>query len=128
MLHTRFALPATLWASVLVVELLRLLTLQGIEHFIKCCGQSAGLLQSTALGAHIQAEVIVAGCLAVLLAVVAWPFMKYAVAVFGGLAYVGLDDAGFDVVDISDATAASFIEAYNQQFAHNRQFVPCLLV
>lgn len=38
------------------------------------------------LGQQIQAEVIVAGCLAVLLAVVAWPFMKYAVALAGGLA------------------------------------------
>ncbi len=38
------------------------------------------------LGLHIQAEIIVAGCLAVLLAVVAWPFMKYAVALAGGLA------------------------------------------
>ncbi len=37
------------------------------------------------LGQHIQAEVIVAGCLGVLLAVVAWPAMKYAVAVCGGL-------------------------------------------
>jgi hypothetical protein len=38
------------------------------------------------LGQQIQAEVIVAGCAAVLLAVVAWPFMKYAVALAGGLA------------------------------------------
>jgi len=38
------------------------------------------------LGQHIQAEAIVAGCLGVLLAVVAWPTMKYAVAVCGGLA------------------------------------------
>jgi hypothetical protein len=38
------------------------------------------------LGQHIQAEVIVAGCLGVLLAVVAWPFMKFAVAAAGGFA------------------------------------------
>ncbi|MAE61481.1 MAG: hypothetical protein CMJ49_09020 [Planctomycetaceae bacterium] len=39
------------------------------------------------LGAEIEsAEVIVAGCLGVLLAVVAWPLMKYAVALCGGLA------------------------------------------
>jgi len=33
MLHTRLAPPATLGASLLVVELLRLLTLQGLVHF-----------------------------------------------------------------------------------------------
>ncbi len=38
------------------------------------------------LGLSIKAEVIVAGCLAVLLAVVAWPLMKYAVAIAAGLA------------------------------------------
>ena len=38
------------------------------------------------LGQTVEAEVIVAGCLGVLLAVVAWPLMKYAVAVAGGLA------------------------------------------
>ncbi len=38
------------------------------------------------LGQTIQAEMIVAGCAGVLLAVVAWPLMKFAVAAFGGLA------------------------------------------
>jgi len=38
------------------------------------------------LGQSIQAEAIVAGCLGVLLAVVAWPMMKFAVALCGGLA------------------------------------------
>jgi len=38
------------------------------------------------LGQHIDAPFIVAGALGLLLAVVAFPLMKYAVAVFGGLA------------------------------------------
>ena len=38
------------------------------------------------LGRHIQAPFIVAGCLGVLLAVMSWPLMKYAIAVLGGLA------------------------------------------
>jgi len=37
------------------------------------------------LGQHIAAPFIVAGCLGLLLAVVALPLMKYAIAVFGGL-------------------------------------------
>lgn len=45
-----------------------------------------GMAVGWQLGEHIQAEVIVAGCLGVLLAVVAWPFMKFAVAACGGLA------------------------------------------
>lgn len=38
------------------------------------------------LGQEVEAELIVAGCLGVLLAVVAWPLMKYAVAIVGGVA------------------------------------------
>ena len=38
------------------------------------------------LGKHIEAEFVVATCLGVLLAVVAWPFMKYGVALAGALA------------------------------------------
>lgn len=38
------------------------------------------------LGQTIEAEVIAAGCLGVMLAVIAWPFMKFAVALCGGLA------------------------------------------
>jgi len=45
-----------------------------------------GIAVGYKLGQHIQAEVIVAGCLGVLLAVVAWPFMKFAVSICGGLA------------------------------------------
>jgi len=33
MLHTWLALPTTLWASVSVIELLRMLTLDGLIHF-----------------------------------------------------------------------------------------------
>lgn len=45
-----------------------------------------GAIVGYKLGQSIQAEVIVAGCLGVLLAVVAWPFMKFAVAACGALA------------------------------------------
>ncbi|MFA7235358.1 MAG: hypothetical protein WC058_00720 [Phycisphaeraceae bacterium] len=45
-----------------------------------------GMVLGYKLGQTIQAEVIVAGCVGVLMAVVAWPFMKYAVAICGGLA------------------------------------------
>lgn len=38
-----------------------------------------------ALGKRVQADYIVAGCLAALLAVCCWPLMKYAVAAMGGL-------------------------------------------
>lgn len=38
------------------------------------------------LGHYIKGEVIIGGCVGVLLAVVAWPLMKYAVALCGGLA------------------------------------------
>jgi len=45
-----------------------------------------GLAIGWQLGTRIQAEIIVAGCCGVLLAVVAWPLMKYAVTVCAGLA------------------------------------------
>lgn len=45
-----------------------------------------GLVVGFQLGAVVDAELIVAVCLGVLLAVVAWPLMKYAVAIAGGLA------------------------------------------
>ncbi len=45
-----------------------------------------GVVVGWQLGDQIQAGVIVAGCLGVLLAVVAWPFMKFAVSACGGLA------------------------------------------
>ncbi|MBI1369595.1 MAG: hypothetical protein GC162_13190 [Planctomycetes bacterium] len=45
-----------------------------------------GLTVGYRLGETVKAEVILAGCLGVLLAVVAWPLMKYAVAVAGGIA------------------------------------------
>jgi hypothetical protein len=45
-----------------------------------------GVVTGYRLGQVVQAEVIVAGCLGVLLAVMAWPMMKYAVAIAGGIA------------------------------------------
>ena len=45
-----------------------------------------GLFAGYWLGEKIQAPFIVGGCLGLLLAVTAFPLMKYAVAVFGGLA------------------------------------------
>ncbi len=44
-----------------------------------------GVCAGYCLGKHINAEFIVAGCLGLLLAVGAWPLMKYAVAALGGL-------------------------------------------
>lgn len=46
-----------------------------------CIGAFAGYY----LGKKVDAQYIVAGCLAALLAVGAWPLMKYAVAVMGGI-------------------------------------------
>jgi hypothetical protein len=45
-----------------------------------------GIVLGFKFGVTVQREVIVAGCMGVLLAVVAWPLMKYAVALSGGLA------------------------------------------
>ncbi|MFA9478179.1 hypothetical protein ACERK3_07705 [Phycisphaerales bacterium AB-hyl4] len=45
-----------------------------------------GMVAGYALGLRIEAPYIVAGCLGLLLAVCALPLMKYAVALFGGLA------------------------------------------
>ena len=45
-----------------------------------------GLAVGYRLGQIVEAEMIVAGCLGVLLAVLAWPLMKYAVAIAGGVA------------------------------------------
>lgn len=50
-----------------------------------------GATAGYALGTHIKAPYVVAGCLALLLAVACFPMMKYAVAVLGGLsgAWIG---------------------------------------
>ena len=45
-----------------------------------------GIAFGHAMGQHIRAPLIIAGCSGVLLAVVAWPLMKYAVACAGGIA------------------------------------------
>jgi len=63
--------------------------LQGYKFYkwvVLLTALALGIAVGYKLGQHIQAEVIVAGCLGVLLAVVAWPFMKFAVAICGGLA------------------------------------------
>jgi len=63
--------------------------LQGYKFYkwvVVLTALALGIAVGYKLGQHIQAEVIVAGCLGVLLAVVAWPFMKFAVAICGGLA------------------------------------------
>ena len=46
----------------------------------------AGVWVGTVLGDRVGNEAIAAACLAVLFAVLAWPLMRYAVALFGGLA------------------------------------------
>lgn len=51
-----------------------------------CLAGMLGLFGGYGLGTLIDAPYVVAGCLAVLLAVIALPLLKYAVAVFGGLA------------------------------------------
>ncbi|MDH3583270.1 MAG: TMEM198/TM7SF3 family protein [Phycisphaerae bacterium] len=45
-----------------------------------------GLVVGFQLGHQVGAELIVSTCLAILLAVIAWPLMKYAVAIAGGMA------------------------------------------
>ncbi len=72
------------------------------------------LILGAAVGYHlslrIQApELIVAGCAAVLLAVVAWPLMKYAVAVAGGLAgaFVGANTWTAVAEQINSSTSAN---------------------
>ncbi len=45
-----------------------------------------GLSLGSSLGTYVEADMIVAACLGILLAVVAWPLMKYAVAIAGGIA------------------------------------------
>lgn len=47
---------------------------------------AVGVFVGYKLGQSIQAEIIAGGCLGVLLAVIAWPFMKFAVSLCGGLA------------------------------------------
>lgn len=46
----------------------------------------AGVWAGTALGERLGSPAVIAACLSVLLAVVAWPCLKYAVAIFGGIA------------------------------------------
>jgi hypothetical protein len=68
------------------------------------------------LGRQIEAPLIVAGCVGLLLAVVAFPLMKYAVALLGGLAgaFVGANLWSGFAHAINDAQQATLVapEAY----------------
>ncbi len=46
----------------------------------------SGIWIGAAMGDRLGNPYVIASCLSILFAVVAWPFMKYAVAIFGGLA------------------------------------------
>jgi hypothetical protein len=73
-------------------------------------GLLLGLAAGYYLGKQIQAAHIVAGCLGVLFAVGCWPLMKYAVAMFGGLAgaFIGANlwVGGARLLDQADGTSA----------------------
>ncbi len=97
------ALPAAIAGVLLAVGLVCLLSgckmYRPVVIFIAAL---TGLVIGFQLGAVVDAELIVAVCLGVLLAVVAWPLMKYAVALAGGLAgaFLGANawTAGMEIV------------------------------
>ena len=76
------------WATVFLVA--GLTTLLGGYKYYKCVtvvlAMTLGGIVGYQLGDKIGAAYIVAGCLAMLLAVTCFPLMKYAVAIMGGLA------------------------------------------
>ncbi len=78
----------TVWAVVFIV--IGLLCMFNGYRFYKVATVAmallAGMFAGYWLGVQIRAPFIIAGCCGVLFAVLAWPLMKYAVAVFGGLA------------------------------------------
>ena len=78
----------TVWAVVFIV--VGLLCMFNGYRFYKVATVALalmiGMFGGYWLGEQIRAPFIIAGCGGVLLAVIAWPMMKYAVAVFGGLA------------------------------------------
>jgi hypothetical protein len=79
---------SVVWAVVFVIVGL-LCMLNGYKFYkgvTIALAMTIGLFAGYHLGKKIDAEYIVAGCLAVLLAVGCWPLMKYAVAAMGGLA------------------------------------------
>jgi MFS family permease len=77
-----------------------------------------GVVIGYKLGQSIQAEFIVAGCLGVLLAVVAWPLMKYGVAIFGGLAGAFLGaNAWTAMADLVNKTGSTLVLPPNAYWA-----------
>lgn len=87
-LTANLASLSVVWAVVLLAAGLVCL-LNGYRIYksvIIVMGLAIGAFAGYYMGKQIQAAYIVAGCLAILLAVGCWPMMKYAVAAFGGLA------------------------------------------
>ena len=79
---------SVVWATVFVIVGV-LCLLNGYKAYrIATVGVALvlGMFAGYWLGLKIGAPYIVAGCCGLLLAVAAWPLMKYAIAVFGGLA------------------------------------------
>ena len=62
-----------------------------------------GVVAGFQLGGLVRAEMIVAVCMGVLLAVIAWPLMKYAVAAAGGLAgaFIGANIWAVTAIEMS---------------------------
>ncbi len=80
-------LPTVLAAVFVAVGLVCLL--QGFKLYrwmVIIIALMTGLVVGYKLGGSVKSEMIVGTCLGVLMAVLAWPLMKYAVAVAGGLA------------------------------------------
>lgn len=87
MVHKLQQLPIVLAGVFIAVGLVCML--EGFKLYrwvVIAIAAVTGLVIGYQLGQAVQAEVIVAVCLGVLLGVVAWPLMKYAVAVAGGVA------------------------------------------
>ncbi len=76
-----------------------------------------GIVTGYRLGQMVQAEVIVAGCLGVLLAVVAWPLMKYAVAIAGGIAGAFLGANTYAALAIETSRHGSTLDPNNAWIA-----------
>lgn len=79
---------SVVWATVFIIVGV-LCLLNGYKFYkIAVVGLALllGLFAGYGLGTKIGAPLIIAGCFGVLLAVLAFPLMKYAVALFGGLA------------------------------------------
>ena len=72
-----------------------------------------GLFAGYALGEHIEAPFIIAGCMGALLFVVAFPLMKYVVAALGGLAggFIGANLWSAAVLTIQKLNPSSQLDA-----------------